>query len=141
MTQNKQIALDHYKRLNAGDVAGAAALIAEDCVNHAALPTAQGRKGFATITEKVRSAMPDMSWSVEDALADGDKVVVRLTIKGTQTGAMTLAPMPLPPTGKAVKFEQIHILRVANGQIVEHWMSQDTFALFRQLGVQVSLPS
>lgn len=140
MTTNntKQIAVDHYNRINSGDLAGAAALMAEDCVNHAAIPEAQGRKGFAAIMQKVRTAFPDMRMSLDDTLVDGDKAVLRLTCTGTHTGPMDFTRFPLAATGKPVKFEQIHIVRVANGQIVEHWMEQDTIALFRQLGVKIS---
>jgi predicted ester cyclase len=49
-----------------------------------------------------------------------------------------MARVQAAPTNKSVKFEQIHIFRVANGQIVEHWMGGDFMALFRQLGMQVT---
>lgn len=138
MTQElKQLALDHVNRLNAGDIAGAAALLAEDCVNHAALPEAQGRKGFVTILEKVRAAFPDIRHEVEDTLVDGDKVVVRLTVTGTNKGPLGLMRLPIEATGKQVKYEQIRILRFAGGRIVESWMEMDMIAMFRQLGLKV----
>jgi predicted ester cyclase len=135
---NKQLALDHVSRINAGDFAGAAALLAEDCVNHAAIPEAQGRKGFERIISKVRTAFPDMHYNVEDVLTDGDRVVLRSTCTGTQTGPLTFLRFEGPPSNKPVRFEQIHILRVAGGKIVEMWMEQDTLALLRQLDVKVA---
>jgi steroid delta-isomerase-like uncharacterized protein len=134
----KQIALDHLSRLNQGDVAGAAALMSEDCINHAAVPSAQGRKGFQAIVQKLRSAFPDMTYKVEDTLADGDRVMLRITATGTNTGTFAMTHLSFPPTGKSVSFEQIHVLRIANGQIVEHWLGQDTFAFMRQLGLQIT---
>lgn len=139
--QTKEIAIDHFTRLSSGDIAGAAALMAEDCVDHGALPQAQGRAGFTAIMNKVRKAFPDMRQTLDDLLVDGDKAVLRITCSGTQTGPFEFVHLPMPATGKAVKFEQIHIVRVANGKIVEHWLGQDSLALFRQLGVQLSPPS
>jgi predicted ester cyclase len=82
----KQTVLDHYNRLNAGDIQGAAALMAEDCLNHAAIPEAQGRRGFVTIVEKMKTAFPDMRYAIEDAISSDDKVVLRMTMSGTHTG-------------------------------------------------------
>jgi steroid delta-isomerase-like uncharacterized protein len=141
MTTTKQLAVDHVNRINAGDIAGAAALMAEDCVNHAGLPEVQGSKGFATVIEKIRTAYPDMKYTIEDVVTEGDRAVLRLTFAGTNTGPLTFVRMPLKATGKAVKFEQIHIVRAAGGKIVEHWMASDMLAMFRQLGVQMTPPS
>lgn len=136
--QTKEIALDHMKRLNAGDVAGAAALLAEDCVNHSAVPEAQGRAGFTRIIGKLRGAFPDINHTVDDVIVDGDRAVLRLTVTGTHSGPMTFLHLQMPATGKPVRFEQIHIMRVADGKIVEHWLGSDSLALFRQLGVKLT---
>jgi predicted ester cyclase len=140
-TQTKQIALDLFNRINAGDLPGAASLLAEDLVNHAAVPEAQGRKGFSMIQEKVRTAFPDVQYTLEDTIIDGDKAVLRMTVNGTQTGPLTFLRLQMPPSGKTVKFEQTHVLRVANGKVVEQWMQQDSIAMFRQLGIQLTVPS
>jgi steroid delta-isomerase-like uncharacterized protein len=136
--ETKQLALDHFNRINNGDVAGAAALIAEDCVNHQALPEAQGRRGFTTIIGKIREAFPDLRYTVEDVIADGDRAMVRVTMSGTQTGPFGMVKLPLPASGKPVKVQQIHVVRGARGQIVEHWFGQDALELFRQLGLKVT---
>jgi steroid delta-isomerase-like uncharacterized protein len=138
MSQTKQIALDHMNRVKAGDVAGAAALMAEDCVNHSAVPEAQGRAGFVRIMGKIRTAFPDINHSVDDVIVDGDRAVLRCTVTGTQTGPLTFLHLEMPPTGKSVRFEQIHIVRVADGKIVEHWLGSDSIAMFRQLGVKLT---
>lgn len=139
MTQdNKQLVRDHFNRVNSGDFAGAATHFAEDFVNHAATPEAQGRRGFEMILNKVKGAFPDMKYTLDDIFADGDRVAVRVTCTGTQRGPMTFTRLAMAPTGKPVKFEQLHILRISEGKIVEHWMCQDSIALFRQLGVQIA---
>ncbi|MBA2539043.1 MAG: ester cyclase [Deltaproteobacteria bacterium] len=138
MTQTtKDLAIDHFNRINTGDLAGAAALVAEDCVNHQALPEAQGRAGFSTIIGKIRDAFPDLRYTIEDVIAEGDRAVVRVTMTGTQTGPFAMTKMPLPASNKQVKVTQFHIVRTARGQIVEHWFGQDALELFRQLGLKV----
>jgi predicted ester cyclase len=57
---------------------------------------------------------------------------------GTQSGPLAFARLPLAASGKSVRFEQIHIVRVADGKIVEHWLGQDALLMFRQLGLQVT---
>lgn len=141
MSNAKKTVLEHLTRLNAGDIAGAASLMADDCVSHASLPEAQGRAGFERTMAKIRLAFPDLAYTTDDVLVDGDKVVLRLTFAGTNTGPITMIRVPNVATGKAVKFEQIHIMRVAGDKIVEHWLGQDSIAMFRQLGLQLSAPS
>jgi predicted ester cyclase len=134
----KQIALDFHNRINSGDVAGAAAMLAEDLVNHAAVPEAQGRKGFETIQGKIRTAFPDVRFNLADTLVDGDKVLLRVDVTATHKGPLSLRPgTSYAATGAAVKFEQMHVLRIAGGKIVEHWMTMDSVALYRQLGLKV----
>lgn len=135
---NKQLALDHFNRINTGDVAGAAALLAEDCIDHSAVPEAQGRKGFEMLIGKIRTACPDMAYTIEDVLAEGDRVVVRVMCTGTHRGPMTFRNLQMPASGHAVKFEQTHSLRISDGKIVERWMTQDSLALFRQLGLRIA---
>lgn len=135
---NKQLVLDHYARVNAGDIAGAAAIMAEDCVNHAAVPEAQGRAGFVRIIGKLRGAFPDLQMNVDEVIAADDRVVVRGTMTGTHRGALAFTSFPIEATGRVVKTEQIHIFRVADGRIVEHWVGRDDVGMFRQLGLKIS---
>lgn len=132
---NKSIVRDFIDRTNRGDLEGAAALCAEDMVNHAALPTAQGRAGVVTIFGKLRTAFPDMSLTIDTLLAEGDRVVSIGKMTGTHTGPFTMAPMPLPATGRTFSTDHIHVFRVAGGQLVEHWAGRDDIGMLRQLGV------
>jgi predicted ester cyclase len=70
-------------------------------------------------------------YTVEELIADGDKVVARLTAQGTQQGAL----MEIPPTGKRVTWSEIHIGRVVNGTIAERWGEIDNLGMLQQLGV------
>jgi steroid delta-isomerase-like uncharacterized protein len=84
-------------------------------------------KGFAA---GLRAAFPDLEFTVEDLIAEGDKVVVRWTNRGTHRGAL----MGLPPTGRRVEGTGMWIHRIAGGKIVEEWGQSDVLGLLQQLG-------
>jgi len=88
----------------------------------------EGSKQFITM---FLTAFPDLHFTVEDLIAEGDKVVARLTTRGTQQGAF----MGVPPTGKQVTVTAIDINRIVGGKTVEHWLQMDTLSLLQQLGV------
>jgi steroid delta-isomerase-like uncharacterized protein len=77
-----------------------------------------------------RQALPDVRLTLEDLVAEGDRVVFRITLHGTQQGAL----MGVPPTGKSVTIGAIDIARLEGGKIVEHWGQMDTYGLLQQLG-------
>ena len=77
------------------------------------------------------AAFPDLSTTVDDMIAEEDKVVTRWTIRGTHNGEL----MGIPPTGKSVAASGITIQRFADGKIVEGWTNFDTLGILQQLGV------
>jgi steroid delta-isomerase-like uncharacterized protein len=79
----------------------------------------------------MHSAFPDLKATLEDMIAEGDRVVARSTWSGTHTGEL----MGLPPTGRRVSVGVIDIVRIAGGKIVEHWGEMDSMGLMQQLGV------
>jgi predicted ester cyclase len=79
-------------------------------------------------------AFPDFHITIEDVIAEGDQVVVRLTGRGTNTGDLG-APAPHPATGKHVTITGNVIARVANDKFVEIWHQVDWLGLFQQLGL------
>ena len=76
-------------------------------------------------------AFPNYELIAEDMIAEGDKVVVRSTFRGTHKGDL----MGIPPTGKQVTMPLILIYRIADDKIVEHWMQADALGMLQQLGV------
>lgn len=119
-----------------GNIAVLDELIAADCVDHAAPPgTPSGREGVKQFFTMLRSAFPDLHFTIEDVIAEGDKVVTRSTWQGTHQGAF----LGIPPTGKQVRVTGIDITRYAGGKAVEHWGNQDTLGLLQQLGVIPSM--
>src|SRR2546423_14784711 len=100
-------------------------------VDHDAPPgTPGGLKGAKQTLTMYLTAFPDLHFTVEDIIAEGDKVVARLTTRGTQQGAF----MGIPPTGKQAAVTAIDINRYAGGKSVEHWLHMDTLGLLQQLG-------
>ena len=108
-------------------------LVAEDCVDHnpPGPDIASGREGLIQVFAMFRSAFPDMTATINDQVAEGDKVVTRLTITGTHQGEF----MGIPATGKSFSIEAIDIFRIEDGQIVERWGEADNMGMMQQLGV------
>jgi steroid delta-isomerase-like uncharacterized protein len=106
--------------------------IAANYVDHVTPPGVPNtREGFKQFIGTFLATFPDFHYTVEDLVADGDKVVARLTAQGTQQGAL----MDIPATGKQATWSEIHIGRLANGTIAEHWGEIDNLGMLQQLGV------
>ena len=82
-----------------------------------------------------RSAFPDLHFTVDDLLAEGDKVVWRFTSHGTHKGPLG----PLPPTGKTGTVTGMALFRFENGKIAEVWVNVDILGLLQQLGAIPSM--
>jgi len=134
MENNREIIRQCLEAFNRHDVDAVVDLVAEDLVNHSAIPEAQGLTGLINIWEKLWTAFPDLAWSCEDVVAEGDRVVFRRRMRGTNLGPLRFARMPLPATGRTVDGEAIHIFRLADGKIVEMWAQRDEVGMLRQLG-------
>ena len=111
-------------------------LIDEVCspgfVNHSAPPGIPAdREGVKIVTAMFRGAFPDSYFTLEDMVAEGDKVATRKTFHGTHGGDF----MGMPPTGRVVSMGLIDIVRVSDGRVVEHWAMGDSLGLMQQLGV------
>ncbi len=78
-----------------------------------------------------REAFPDSYFTVEDMVAEGDKVVTRKTFHGTHEGEF----IGIPPSGRAVSMGLIDIVRISDGKVVEHWSMGDSLGMMQQLGV------
>ena len=83
---------------------------------------------------KIVKAFPDATWSCEEVLSEGDRVVCRVNMRGTNSGPLEFLRFPLPATGRKVESEAIHIFRVTGGKIAEHWAGRDDIGMMRQLG-------
>ena len=108
-------------------------MLAPGFIEHEELPPGipGGREGLKQMIKMFRSAFPDFNTTIEDMVAEGDKVVVRWTWSGTHKGDF----MGIPPTGRSVSFGVIDIVRIVNDKFVEHWGLMDSSKLMQQLGV------
>jgi predicted ester cyclase len=109
-------------------------LLSSDCVNHAAVPEARlGPAGVKRVVGFSRAAMPDQRWTQEMIIAEGDLVVMH-GIREATWQADTFRGLPTPK-GKPVAVELVHVFRVRDGKIIEHWAVRDDLGLMKQLGV------
>jgi steroid delta-isomerase-like uncharacterized protein len=115
---------------NAGDLAIIDELMTSDYVLHG-VPEVRGPEGMKHFVTMYRRAFPDYACSVEDQIAEGDKVVTRWTARGTQQGEL----MGIPPTGKQVILPGVVVDRIVNGRLVETWLQVDVLGMLQQLGV------
>jgi steroid delta-isomerase-like uncharacterized protein len=92
--------------------------------------TTRGPAGFKPFLRNLRGGLPDIHMTLEDIMAEGDKVTVRITVDGTHKGGQ----LGVAPSGRRVHIEGIVVVRIANGQIVEGWNSWDQLGLLRQIG-------
>jgi steroid delta-isomerase-like uncharacterized protein len=107
-------------------------IYAPDFVEHYEQPgVPPTREGFKQFAMAYRSAFPDLHYTVEDAIEAGDKIVHRLTASGTMKGDF----LGMPATGRRATWSEIHIGRVADGRLIEHWGLVDQLGLFVQLGI------
>lgn len=105
-----------------------------DLINHAAAPQARdGIDGFKRVIGFSRAAMPDQRWTDRVVIADDEYVVVRAVRESTWT-AESFRGIPTPQ-GAKTSVEMVHIWRLANGKIVEHWAVRDDLGLMIQVGV------
>lgn len=122
-----------YALINAGDVDGFDAVLADDFVEHEETPgLAPTREGVKEFFRMYIAAFPDLHFDEQDILTSGDKVVARVRITGTHQGAF----MDMPPTGKSVDVQAIDIIRFGDdGRGIEHWGVFDAMTMMQQLGV------
>jgi steroid delta-isomerase-like uncharacterized protein len=116
--------------INRKDLSVIEADMAEDFVDHEAAPhLPPGREGARAWIRHLYEVVPDLHATIEDMVAEGDRVVVRNTWRGTHTGPF----MGVPPTGRPFVLKGIVMWRVAGGKIVERWAKLDRFGLMQQL--------
>jgi len=128
---NKTIARRLVDAINADNEAAFLDVLAPDVVDHYAPPgLPPGSEGWNMNRKMFRAAFPDGHWHEEDLVAEGDRVVGRYILRGAHQGEF----FGIPATGKAISVSNIHIVRIANGKIVEHWGHGDDMGMMRQLG-------
>ncbi len=131
--QNKELVRRAAKALEDGDFDAAAhELFHPEFVNHeAAEGRPPGPEGMIETASWLRETFGNPVFEVQDIVAEGDRVVIRVLCKGTHVGEL----MGIPPTGKSFEVQQFHEYRIQDGKIAEHWACRDDIGMMRQLGV------
>jgi len=107
-------------------------IVAGDVVHHSLPPgMPQGIESYRALTSGYTVAFPDLQATIDDLIAEGDRVVVRMTNRGTHQGEF----MGIPPTGKRIEVSAITMLRFADGKLAEEWVQADMLGVMEQLGV------
>lgn len=118
--------------INRRNLAAADEIVAEDFVELDPLPgQEQGREGLKQVIAMLFAAFPDLWWTVEEQIAEGDKVVSRFIWSGIHKGHF----MGIPPTGNQVTVKGVVIDRVVEGKFVESRILMDNLGMMQQLGV------
>jgi predicted ester cyclase len=127
----KEVVDEMFRRQQAGDATVLDDLVAEDMVNHAA--GLQGREGLRRILHTIDDDLGPVSVEQHHLIGEGDLVAQHLTLHGTHRRSTMPLLAPLPISGRAATWTFIHIWRVADGVIVEHWACRDDMGLVEQL--------
>jgi predicted ester cyclase len=134
--ENKALIRRFYEEFNKKNLVALDDIIDLNAVDHSAPPGQPGGiEGARQFAGMILTAFPDLHFTVEDMIAEGDKVVARVTFRGTHQGTF----MSFSPTGKHVTSTGIEINRIAGGKVVEHWNNYDDLGLLQQLGVVPSM--
>ena len=129
---NKAVLRRFFEEIfNKGHLSVADEIVAIDYVNHTPAPGEQpGREGLKGFVTYLRAAFPDIHFTVDQQVTEGETAVTRLTLTGTQQGEFA----GIPATGKPVNVTAINIHRVSDEQIQEAWINWDALGMMQQLG-------
>ncbi len=106
-------------------------LLADDFVSHTWQSTGDGKGDLKRAIDRLANVLADGHFTIDDVIAEGDRVAVRVTARATQVGEF----MGLPPSGKTYSIGEIHIFRIRDGKMIEHWHYYDQLGMMRQLGM------
>jgi predicted ester cyclase len=123
----------YEEALSQADWSALDAIVSEDFAEHEIVPgIPPTREGLKQKYDLLRTGCPDLRFSVEDLFSAGERVAVRVTVRGSNTGAF----MGRAPSGRSFEASTVGIFRVAGARIVEHWGVFDQLAMIGQLGLK-----
>ena len=132
LERNKQLVRESEEAWNAGRLEDAFAYFADDYRENTPFPGLPPTKeGLKVLLSSFRNAFPDGHVTIDVIVAEGDLVCYHSTARGTHRGEF----MGMAPTGRRVEVGAIHIHRLADGKIIEHWGRSDQLGLMSQLGI------
>jgi steroid delta-isomerase-like uncharacterized protein len=133
----KEIYRGIIEAVTRGDAGALDDVVSTDIVDHNPIPDQlPGLEGLKQWMAAFRRSFPDLGGTIEDVLAEGDRVAAWVTWRGTQRGDF----LGVPPTNKQVSFAAFHIVRFSRGRAVEWWGTGDLLGALQQIGATVSGP-
>ena len=135
--ENKAVARRLFEAMTRGDLGAVDDLFTPDAVVHDPGRELRGREAIKQGLALLRAGFPDVVYTVEDQIAEGDKVVSRYRGEGTHLGQWR----GVPATGRRFSYTGVLILRFEGGQIAEFWGQSDSLGLMQQLGAFPSPPA
>jgi steroid delta-isomerase-like uncharacterized protein len=129
---NKQVMIRFTDFINTASETLAAELISPDAIFHVPgrSEPMRGPAGYLAIIQMMRGGFPDIQWTLEEMVAEGDKVAARFTMRGTHLGTF----FGTPSTGKKITVQALNIYRLSGGQIIEETGQPDLLGLLQQIG-------
>jgi steroid delta-isomerase-like uncharacterized protein len=134
---NRRVVHQFNEAFNRGDLDAAASCFGEDCQNHG---RRVGRVGVRKVLAEIKTNFPDARLTTLNAVAEGEWVVVRCTYNGTHRGTSNFPVdggmlVGVQPTGRSFEVQHIHMFKVLDGKIAEHFANRDDVGMMRQLGL------
>jgi steroid delta-isomerase-like uncharacterized protein len=131
LERNKAIARQFIQRVFVeADPSAVDELATDDFTPHSWGEMPPGRESLKAAQQRVTQGLSEVSMRVDDAIAEGDRVAVRLTAHGRHEGEF----MGMPGSGNEYTISEIHIFRIVDGRVAEHWRDADMLGMLRQLG-------
>lgn len=132
LESNKQLCRDYFTAFLKRDIAWMNRHISPSFVRHdPGLPfDVRGPEGVAQLHDALLPAFPDMKLPLEDFVAEGEKVLVRLRVQGTHTGAFG----ELPASGRKIDIGVLDLFQIRDSVLIEHWALLDNLGMLKQLG-------
>jgi predicted ester cyclase len=140
---HRDVVEQFHEAFNHGDLDAAASFFAEDCRNHG---RQIGRTGVRKVLGEIKINFPDARLTVLNSVAEGEWIVFRCSYSGTHRGSATFPVdggmlVGVQPTGRTFEVQHIHMYRVLNGEIAEHFASRDDVGMMRQLALLPAPPT
>jgi predicted ester cyclase len=132
LESNKQLCRDYFNAFLARDTEWMQRHIAPTFVRHdPGLPfEVRGPEGVAKLHDALMPAFPDMKLPIDDVIAEGEKVLVRLSVQATHTGPFG----DIPATGRRISIDVLDLFQIRDNVLIEHWALLDNLGLLKQLG-------
>ncbi|HVO27385.1 MAG TPA: ester cyclase [Candidatus Margulisiibacteriota bacterium] len=137
LKSNRQLIQEQWDAFNRGDMVGAAEFFAQDTHNHG---QPVGRAGVLAVLKDIQGTFPDVRFEALRYVCEGEWVSVRGMFSGTHRGVSRIpfsngVLVGVEPTERRFEVQHIHLMRIRDGKIVEHWANRDDVGMMQQLGL------